>query len=95
MSERLEKAAAALQEKIDGSGFRGTVRFDITGDGQIHVEDEMVATGNGEADCTIIATMETLRELFEGILDPAAAFMTGKIKVRGNMGMAMRFAQSL
>jgi putative sterol carrier protein len=95
MSERLESAAEALRGKISGSGFRGSVRFDMSDDGILRVEDETVATGDGDADCTITASMETFREMFEGDLDPTSAFMTGKIKIDGDMGVAMRLAQVL
>jgi putative sterol carrier protein len=97
MSERLESAAEALHGKISGSGFRGSVRFDMSDDGILRVEDETVATGDGDgdADCTITASMETFREMFEGDLDPTSAFMTGKIKIDGDMGTAMRLAQIL
>ncbi|HET7409565.1 MAG TPA: SCP2 sterol-binding domain-containing protein [Paracoccaceae bacterium] len=95
MSERLDSAAEALREKMSGSGFSGSVRFDMSDDGVLHVEDETVTTGDGEADCTITASMETFREMFEGGLDPTSAFMTGKIKIDGDMGVAMRLAQIL
>ena len=95
MSERLESAAEALREKIGGSGFRGSVRLDMADDGVLRVEDETVTTGDGEADCTIAASIETFREMFEGALDPTSAFMTGKIRIDGDMGVAMRLAQAL
>ena len=39
--------------------------------------------------------METFHEMFEGELDPTAAFMTGKIKIDGDMGVAMKLGQLL
>lgn len=97
MSERLDAAAAALRDKIGGSGFRGSVRFDMADDGVIRIEDETVTTGEGDADadCTITASLATFREMFEGDLDPTSAFMTGKMKIAGDMGLAMRLAQVL
>ena len=95
MSERLNTAAERLRERLDGSGFRGSVRFDMSDDGFLRAEDETVTTEEGEADCTITASMETLQEMFEGGLDPTSAFMTGKIRIEGDMGVAMRLAQIL
>lgn len=95
MSDRLNTAAEALRGKMNGSGFEGSVRFDMSDDGFIRVEDETVTTDEGESDCTITASMETFHEMFEGQLDPTAAFMTGKIKIDGDMGVAMRLAQLL
>lgn len=95
MSERLNTAAEALRGKMNGSGFQGSARFDMADDGVIRVEDETVTTEDGEADCTISATMDTFQEMFDGQLDPTAAFMTGKIRIDGDMGVAMRLAQLL
>lgn len=95
MSERLDQAAEALRGRMNDSGFRGSVRFDMNDDGFLRVEDETVTTEEGEADCTIIASMQTFQEMFAGDLDPTAAFMTGKIKIDGDMGVAMRLAQIL
>jgi putative sterol carrier protein len=95
MSERLQTAAEALRAKLEGSGFRGSVRFDVADEGVIRVDDEQVATGDGPADCTITAAMDTFQEMFQGDLDPTSAFMTGKIRIEGDMGAAMRLAQVL
>lgn len=95
MSDRLNTAAEALRGKMDGSGFQGSVRFDMSDDGILRLEDETVTTEDGEADCTITASMATFREMFDGELDPTSAFMTGRIKIDGDMGVAMRLAQLL
>ena len=95
MSERLNTAAEKLRERVEGSGFRGSVRFDMSDDGSLRLQNETVTAEDGEADCTIIASMETFQEMFEGDLDPTAAFMTGKIRIDGDMGVAMRLAQVL
>lgn len=95
MSERLQAAAEALRVKMEGSGFRGSVKFDVADAGVIRVQDDEVLTEDGPADCTISAAMETFQEMFQGDLDPTAAFMTGKIRIDGDMGAAMRLAQLL
>ena len=102
MSEKLQAAAEALRLKVEGSGFRGSVKFDVEDEGVIRIDDEEVSTGDaadgaadGAADCTISAAMDTFHEMFQGDLDPTAAFMTGKIRIQGDMGAAMRLAQIL
>jgi putative sterol carrier protein len=98
MSEKMQAAAEALRVKLEGSGFRGSVRFDVAEEGAIRVENEEVSTGQdaaGAADCTISAAMGTFQEMFRGDLDPTSAFMTGKIRIEGDMGAAMRLAQIL
>ncbi|MFK7944175.1 MAG: SCP2 sterol-binding domain-containing protein [Paracoccaceae bacterium] len=95
MSASLDAAAAALQEKIGSGGFDGSVKFDIADEGTIRIVDGAVSTEDGDADCTISASMETFQDMFEGELDPTAAFMTGKIKIDGDMGVAMKLGQLL
>ena len=95
MSEKLDTAAAALREKLGSGGFEGSVKFDIEDEGQIRIADGEVFTDDGDADCTIAASMDTFQELFDGELDPTAAFMTGKIKIDGDMGVAMKLGQLL
>jgi len=96
MSEALEAAAAALGEKFAGADFDGTVRIEIEGEGVIHVEDGAIATGeDAEADVTITASLDTFRAIFDGELSPTAAYMTGKMRIDGDMATAMRLSQVL
>ena len=95
MSEALQAAVAALQEKLGGGGFDGSVKFAIEDEGAIRVADGGVSMDDGDADCTISASMDTFQEMFAGELDPTAAFMTGKIKIDGDMSVAMKLGQLL
>ena len=95
MSDDLTTAAGALSEKLAGSSFDGSVKFDVAGAGVIRIVDGAVTTEDGAADCTISASMDTFRDMFNGDLDPTAAFMTGKIKIDGDMGVAMKLGQLL
>lgn len=95
MSKDLEAAAAALREKFSGSDFSGSVRFDVTDEGVILVRDGTVSTEDGEADVTISASLDTFRAMFDGDLSPTAAYMTGKIRIDGDMGAAMKLSQIL
>ena len=57
--------------------------------------DTNVVTGdNKDADCTISMSMEDLVKLKSGDLNPMMAVMSGKIKIQGDMGLAMKL-QSL
>lgn len=95
MSDALEAAAAALREKIGGAGLDGSVKFAIEDEGAITVNGSDVTTEDGDAACTISASMDTFQDLFAGELDPTAAYMTGKIKIEGDMGIAMKLGQIL
>lgn len=53
-----------------------------------------VSEEDNEADCTIITSAETIAKLKSGDLNPMMAVMSGKIKIKGDMGLAMKL-QSL
>ncbi|MFN7119030.1 MAG: SCP2 sterol-binding domain-containing protein [Saprospiraceae bacterium] len=54
----------------------------------------VITHDNKDADCTIVTTIETLEALRSGSLNPMMAVMSGKIKIKGDMGVAMQL-QSL
>lgn len=97
MSEDLETAAAALRERVGAEPFEGAARFEIENAGVIRVAGTDVVTGAdaaaGPADVTIAGSLETFRDLFEGALSPTTAFMSGRIRIEGDMGLALRLGQ--
>ncbi|MBK1634690.1 SCP2 sterol-binding domain-containing protein [Rhodovulum adriaticum] len=92
MSEMMEQALEVLREKIEG-GIDGVAKFDIEDEGAIVIDSEGARLGDDAADVTLSATLDTFRDMLEGDLNPTAAFMSGKLKIDGDMGMAMRLAQ--
>ncbi|MCB0645226.1 MAG: SCP2 sterol-binding domain-containing protein [Saprospiraceae bacterium] len=65
-----------------------SIVIDGTGDSnEIRMSDE-------EADCTITASSETIVKMRKGDLNPMMAVMMGKIKIKGDMTLAMKL-QSL
>ena len=66
---------------IDGAGT-WTVRVS---DGGVTVED-----GDTGGDCTIAASSETFEKVMKGEQNPTAAYMSGKLKIKGDMGAAMK-----
>jgi len=88
------RAKAALAPKL---GYR--VTFDLGGDGIIHWDGTAVpaAIGNeaGESDTTLTMSLEDLQKLIDGALNPTLAYMTGKLKVAGSMGVALKIGQLL
>lgn len=94
MSEVIEKAVEALQERLS-DGFDGTVKFVIEDEGAVMVDENGVRAGDEEADCVLTASSETFQGIMSGDVNPTAAFMTGKLKLDGDMGLAMKLGSAL
>lgn len=79
------------------AAFGKTLKFDF-GDNKIFIdgtgEGNVVSTDDKEADCTIHISQDDLLGMISGSVNPMTAFMMGKIKVKGDMGLAMKL-QSL
>lgn len=95
MSDVLNAALAALQEKLDGSGLDGTLKIDIEGEGSLRIDGDGASIADGDADCTLSADAETLQGMLSGEVDPTSAFMSGKLAVDGDMGVAMQLSSKL
>ncbi|WP_109467436.1 SCP2 sterol-binding domain-containing protein [Albibacillus kandeliae] len=95
MSDFLEQAANELNAKVAGADFGGTAKFEVADVGCIMLDSDGARVGDEEADVTMSADAETFQAIFEGDMNPTSAFMTGKLKVDGDMGMAMKLASVL
>ena len=54
-------------------------------DGSVTVED-----GDAGGECTIATSAETFEKVVNGEQNPTAAYMSGKLKIKGDMGAAMK-----
>ena len=95
MSEAFDKAVEAVREKAEGGALEGCYKFEIEGEGVILIDNGTVSTEDGDADVTISAPLDTFREMFDGDLAPTAAFMTGRIRIDGDMSAAMKLTSLL
>ena len=82
------------------SGLGGTLKFDFGQDGSVYVDGKSnpntVSDGEGKsADCTISVSMDTFEKMVKGELDGTSAFMQGKLRVAGDMGLAMKLSPIL
>jgi putative sterol carrier protein len=75
-------------------GMNNTYVFDIEGAGTwtVKVADGAVTVTDGaeEADCTFSASEETFEKIASGEQNATTAYMTGKLKIKGDMGAAMK-----
>ena len=94
MSDAIDQAVAALNEKL-GGGFDGTAKFVIEGEGAIMLDADGARAGDEDAEVTMTADADTFREILTGGLNPTSAFMSGRLKIDGDMGAAMRLAPAL
>ncbi|MGZ3305377.1 MAG: SCP2 sterol-binding domain-containing protein [Asticcacaulis sp.] len=91
-----QKITAAVGEN---SGLGKIVKFDFGDAGKILIDaakvPNTVTNGDGAADTTIQVTIDDLMAMAKGSLDPMMAFMTGKMKIQGDMGVAQKLAPLL
>lgn len=90
MSDAVEAAVAALNEKLAGSGFDAVAKFVLEGAGAVMVDGAGARAGDEQADVTLTATPDVFEAMLGGDLNPTAAFMSGKLSIDGDMGAAMR-----
>ena len=95
MSDVIDAAVAALNEKMGGSGFDGSAKFVIEGEGAVMVDSTGARAGDEDADVTLTASAETFEAMMSGDMNPTSAFMSGKLSVDGDMGMAMQLGSVL
>lgn len=92
----IDHAVAALSEKLSG-GFDGSAKFVIGDEGAVILDGSGVraAEEGEEADVTMTADSDTFQDILAGELNPTAAFMSGKLKIDGDMGTAMKLGSVL
>ena len=94
MSDVIEAAVKALNEKMDG-GFDGVAKFVIEDEGAIMVDGDGARAADEEAAVTLTASAETFQAILEGDLNATSAFMQGELSVDGDMGLAMQLGAVL
>ena len=94
------KTALVDKSGPSGSGLGGTLKFDFGEAGSVLIDGKSqpnsVSDGAGKnADCTISVSLETFERMVKGELDGTSAFMQGKLRVAGDMGLAMKLGPVL
>ena len=97
MAETTREFFDSLESRVDPAktaGMSNSYLFDIEGAGQwkVDVADGKVTVteGGGDAGVTISTNEDTFEKIAAGEQNPTSAYMTGKLKVKGDMGAAMK-----
>lgn len=91
----LESATETIRTRVgEDCGLGATLKFDFGDDGVIMIDattvPNVVTNDDTEAQCTVGVTLEDFESMLSGDLAPTTAFMGGKLKVDGDMGVAMK-----
>lgn len=91
----LDTVTEQIKEKMmQASGLQARVKFDFGDDGVVFVDTTqtppVVNHSDEDADTTLSCSIDTFRGFMDGTQDPNIAFMMGKLKVQGSMGLAMK-----
>lgn len=95
----LESATETIKGRVgNDAGLNATLKFDMGDAGVIFIDGKStpssVSNENKDADCTVGVALSDLEAMLAGDLAPTTAFMSGKLRVEGDMGVAMKL-QSL
>ncbi|MFV1439835.1 SCP2 sterol-binding domain-containing protein [Phaeobacter sp. JH20_36] len=89
----LQPLADGIRAGLTGKNFDGSLKFDCGDDGVIVLADGDATTENRDTDCTIRISTENLKKLLTGKLNPMTGVMMGKLKISGDMGVAMKLGK--
>ena len=91
----VQEIADRIKSRVASAGFEHSVKFDTGSDGVIVIDGATISTTDAPTDCTVKISLDDLDSLIAGDLNPTMAFMSGKIKVDGDMTVAMALSQLL
>jgi len=96
----LDQITEQMRTRVgDSAGLNKSVKFDFGGDGVVRIDDTtrpaVVDNQDLPADCTIRVSMQDFKDIATGKQNAQMAFMMGKLKVEGDMSVAMQLGKIL
>jgi putative sterol carrier protein len=91
----LEELTSRVRASVgEESGLKARVKFNFGSDGFIFIDGvskpNQVSNEDAESDITITVSMENFRKIIDKQLRPQIALMTGRMRLRGDMRIALR-----
>ncbi len=91
----VDEITERIRQGLQGRpGLGKSLKLDFKGEGFIHVDGAAVTNADAPADCTVVVSREDLEAMARGQLDPMSAMLRGRLKIKGDMAVAMQL-QSL
>lgn len=96
----LEDITAQIRDRVgEDSPIKKVIKFDFGDEGKIRIDGAaspaVVDNSDGDADCTVKVAFADFQAITSGSLNAQMAFMTGKLKVEGDMSIAMQLGSVL
>jgi putative sterol carrier protein len=96
----LEEITAEMTKRVgEDCGLGKIVKFNFGNDGVVRVDaiskPNIVSNEDIDADCTVTLPKALFEEISDGKQNPQMAFMMGKMKVQGDMGIALKLGTLL
>lgn len=88
ITERIRGAVAS------GPGLERSLKFDLKGEGFIHIEGAAVSNEDRPADLVVTISRKDLEALGKRELDPMRAIMSGRMRL-SDMGLAMQLQPAI
>jgi putative sterol carrier protein len=96
----LEAITEEMKNRIGAGGsFKKSVKFDFGDDGMVRIDDTVspavVNNDDGPVDCTVRVSLSDFKDIAQGRQNAQMAFMMGKLKVDGDMSVALQLGSIL
>jgi putative sterol carrier protein len=96
----LTKITTNIRSRVGGDcGITKVIKFDFGGDGVVRVDGisrpNIVDNEDSDADCIVKIAMPDFLDIASGKRNPKMAFMMGKLKIEGDIGIAMQLGKIL
>lgn len=94
MTELINQYITTLSPKVRGR-IKGLARLDITDHGSVILSEDGARASDETADVVLSASDAVFRAILSGEQNPVMAYMSGKLKVEGNVQRALKVSSIL